>query len=289
MTSTPDSPPAEAQRLSKPVEIEELIDLYFHRPVAHRVVRLLAQTPVTPNQVTIFAGLLGVAAGIFLWFGAERPVYYLYAALLLFSSVIFDCCDGQLARLKNITSTTGAILDGIVDYFVGVAIFTGAAHAAASSSGQGGMWWLGAVAGASTVAQCGIYDQIKIRYVRSAGLGYQEREEDLDRVALDRLRARQRGDYRTLFLLWVYEKYSKAQQAALREPVAEDPGAFRQKNRRRMRAWTTIGPGTHLLFLYSAAALSYVWPSALSYCFWLFATAMNVVLVALLSTERRSR
>jgi phosphatidylglycerophosphate synthase len=279
--------PTPEGRLSKPTEIDELIDLHFHRPLARRVVRILAQTPATPNQVTVFAGLLGVLAGAVLWIYGTDPTMRLWAALLLLFSAILDCADGQLARLKNISSTTGAILDGISDYFVGFAIFLGTMHAAAEMTQNAWIWWLGSFAGISTVLQCGLYDQVKLRYVRAVGLAYQEREEDLDRVAYQRMQARQHGDYKTLLLLWVYEKYTLAQRAALTEPVAEDPDAFRQKNRLKMRAWTLIGIGTHLLCFYLTIALSYIWPAALLASFFIFATLMNVILVYLWTHDWR--
>ena len=279
--------PTPEGRQSKPTEIDELIDLHFHRPLAGRVVRLLAQTPVTPNQVTVFAGLLGVLAGAVLWFYGTDPAMRLLAALLLLSSAILDCADGQLARLKNISSTTGAILDGVSDYFVGFAIFFGSMHAAAALTQSSWVWWFGLFAGVSTAAQCGLYDQVKLRYVRAVGLAYQEREEDLERVAYQRMQARQRGDYKTILLLWLYEKYTLAQRAALTEPVAEDPVAFRQKNRLKMRAWTMIGIGTHLFCFYVTLALSYFWPLALLASFFLFATLMNVILAYLWTHDWR--
>lgn len=54
----------------KPLEAEELVDEYFHRPPARIVVRFLARTPITPNQVTLLSGLVGVAAGVLV--GLER-------------------------------------------------------------------------------------------------------------------------------------------------------------------------------------------------------------------------
>jgi phosphatidylglycerophosphate synthase len=231
--------------------------------------------------------LLGVLAGVVLWFYGADPTMRLWAALLLLSSAILDCADGQLARLKNISSTTGAILDGVSDYFVGASIFFGVMHATAELAQSNWVWWFGLFAGVSTALQCGLYDQVKLRYVRAVGLAYQEREEDLDRVSYQRMQARQRGDYKTILLLWIYEKYTLAQRAALTEPVAEDPVAFRQKNRLKMRAWTMIGIGTHLLCFYVTIALSYFWPAALFASFFLFATLMNVLLVYLWTHDWR--
>ena len=39
-------------------------DRYFNRYLSRPVTLLLARTPVTPNQVTLFSALLGIAAGL---------------------------------------------------------------------------------------------------------------------------------------------------------------------------------------------------------------------------------
>ena len=52
--------------------------------------------------------------------------------------------------------------------------------------------------------------------------------------------------------------------------------------RGQMRAWASIGLGTHFALLYTAAAMSYVWAPALLVCLLVFATVMNAVLIALL-------
>lgn len=284
----PASPPANANALGKPPEIEEAIDIYLHRPLARFVVKLLLPTPITPNQVTLLAGFLGCLAGLFLGWGAHHPALRLLAAGLLFLSVILDCADGQLARARQVSSTIGAILDGVADYLVCFSCFVAATYVTTVHYQEPRLWWLGVFAGLSTVWQCALYDHIKNRYVARVGLSYHEREEDLDRVAFERMQARQAGRYQEALLLWVYERYSRAQRAALqREAPAEDPEAFRQKNRARMRAWATLGVGTHLALLYLAAALSYWWPVALLGCLILYATVMNAVFWLLFFLEQR--
>jgi len=93
--------------VSKPVEVEELVDLRIHRPLAARLIPLLVRTPITPNQVTLLSGFTGILAGVCLALGATRPVMCLVSGALLFLSVVLDCCDGQLARARGISSTTG--------------------------------------------------------------------------------------------------------------------------------------------------------------------------------------
>src|SRR3954466_11674803 len=82
-------------RSLKPLEVEEPIDVWVHRPPAYVLARLLVPVRfVSPNLVTLCSILLGCAAGvaIFASFRGHLPV----AGALIFSSAVFDCADGQL-------------------------------------------------------------------------------------------------------------------------------------------------------------------------------------------------
>ena len=84
------------------------------RPPAAVAVLALRSTRVTPNQVTFFATLLALAsAALFIvlpgWWGA------IAAALLFEVSFIFDCVDGQLARVRKTASPIGHHLDFLMD------------------------------------------------------------------------------------------------------------------------------------------------------------------------------
>jgi phosphatidylglycerophosphate synthase len=91
-----------------------LWNTYVARPVAAVVVYALRGTRVTPNQVTLFALVVAAvaAAGI-----AVAPGYSgLVASVALFEfSYVLDCADGMLARLRQVTSTSGHLLDFLMD------------------------------------------------------------------------------------------------------------------------------------------------------------------------------
>ena len=286
-TSRTREPASAEPALGKPAEVEELVDELLHRPIARRLVTLLARTPITPNQVTLLAALIGVGAGTALVLGVTRPAWRLAAGLLLFLSVVLDCADGQLARVRGVYSTTGAILDGIADYVVGVSVGIGAAWFSAAVFHSPWYWVLGLVGIASSAAQAALFDHAKTRYIARAGGGYREREVDLTEVARERNAARAAGRFWDAFLLRVYERYSLAQQAALAIPAAADPSAYRAANRRRMRVWTFLGIGTHFTLAYLLAALALWWPAAVPLYFVLCATALNLLLVVMLGLESR--
>ncbi len=100
----------------KPRDVEEPIDYWVNRPLAGILVKGLAPLPITPNQVTVLSGLVGIAAGAVI---ATAPLDSLWqvpvGGAVLYLSVLLDCADGQLARLRGTSSLVGRFLDGCVD------------------------------------------------------------------------------------------------------------------------------------------------------------------------------
>lgn len=92
---------------------DNAITRYLYRPVSFPLTRALVHTPVTPNQVSYAVGVLVV---IGCWLTARGPMWSAIAgtALCLFASYV-DCCDGEIARLKLLSSKFGAWLDTIID------------------------------------------------------------------------------------------------------------------------------------------------------------------------------
>ena len=279
------APPAPA---GKPPEVEEWVDERIHRPLARRVVALLVHTPITPNQVTLLSGLIGVGAGILVARGAADPRWLLGGGALLFLSVVLDCCDGQLARAKSISSTYGAILDGIADYAVGLALGIGAG-AYMVALHQSAWYALLAVVGiASSAVHAALFDHTKSRYIARVGGGYAEREEDLGLVRANRDRAWRERRYRDALLLALFHQYSAAQHAALQMAPAADPAAFRAANAGRMQAWTPLGIGTHFALAYVACLAAYWWPRAVEAYFIACSTVGNLYLLVMLRLEARA-
>jgi phosphatidylglycerophosphate synthase len=281
----PDSPgnrPAAKPAPGKPREVEELVDEYVHRPIAARVVTLLVPTPITPNQVSIVSGLFGVAASVVIGLGGRSPGLLPWGGALLFVSVILDCCDGQLARARKISSTTGAIVDGLTDYVVGVSVAVGATYSMVQAFHEPWYWLLGLVGLVSIAAQSALFDHTKTHYIARVSGGYSEREEDVERIAGERGRLWREGRYREAALLWVYERYSRAQHAALLIPPVADPAVYRAANAARMRAWTFLGIGTHLALAYVLAVIARWWAPAVPLYFWLHVIVFNALLAGLL-------
>jgi phosphatidylglycerophosphate synthase len=98
-----------------------LVDKYFNRPAGRVLSKLLIHTPVTPNQVSVFATCVGVGAAVCLGRGDHR--WDIIGALVLQLSAAVDCVDGDIARVMFKESKLGKWLDLAGDQVVHVALF----------------------------------------------------------------------------------------------------------------------------------------------------------------------
>jgi phosphatidylglycerophosphate synthase len=99
------------------------VDTYFNRKLSRPLTRWLLQTPLTPNQITILSCLVGLMGALCFFPGGYWGP--LVGALLLQFSVVLDCCDGEVARVKFLESPFGDVLDIVCDTVVTIAIFLG--------------------------------------------------------------------------------------------------------------------------------------------------------------------
>lgn len=113
--TTPDERRAAAQLLyrivHKPQDSE--ITRYLFRPVSFPLTRAFLRTPITPNQISYLTAIL---LGVGIWLTARGPMNdaVLGTALVLAATYV-DCCDGEVARLKLLSSRFGAWLDTVID------------------------------------------------------------------------------------------------------------------------------------------------------------------------------
>jgi phosphatidylglycerophosphate synthase len=107
----------------KPLDVEEPIDVWVHRPLAYLLAWSLLPTSVSPNFVTCCSIALGTAAGACMLLCPSSKLWL--AGVLIFASAIFDCADGQLARMRKSSSPFGRMLDGIADLAVSIAVVVG--------------------------------------------------------------------------------------------------------------------------------------------------------------------
>lgn len=82
---------------------------YVVQRLGYLFVRLVRNTPITPNQVTFLAFLVAVGGAIGFALGTRNGL--LAGAVLINVALALDCADGQLARLRGLSSQVGAWSD----------------------------------------------------------------------------------------------------------------------------------------------------------------------------------
>jgi phosphatidylglycerophosphate synthase len=96
-----------------------LITRHFSRSVTFLLLKY--DKNVTPNQVSIFSLLLAVLACLL--FINDNYAFRVLGVVLMQISFIFDCCDGEIARYKNMGSKFGAWLDSAADRLKEILMF----------------------------------------------------------------------------------------------------------------------------------------------------------------------
>ena len=123
---------------------EQLFPLVRH--LSYRLTPILLKTSATPNQITTISLLLGLACAA--CFTQGEWITGIVGGLLLIASYTFDNCDGEVARIKKMSSEFGAKLDDISDWMVDVSFFIALGYGTAQVNGQQIWLWLGLAAAA---------------------------------------------------------------------------------------------------------------------------------------------
>ncbi len=105
------------------VNDEHLFGRLYMRKLSPRATWVFARLGWSPNAVTTAFIVCGVAAGVVLAFGGLATA--IIAALLVQAGLLFDCADGELARLTKRTSVGGVYLDRIGHYLCDAALIVG--------------------------------------------------------------------------------------------------------------------------------------------------------------------
>ncbi len=243
-------------RSLKPLEVEEPIDVWVHRPPAYVLARLLLPTPVSPNAVTCASIAFGLAAGAAIF--ASFPWHLALAGVLIFSSAVLDCCDGQLARLRKSSSAFGRMLDGVADLVVSSVVVGGGAWLVLRKFHD--PLWLLAVSSVLTFItiitgsfHTTMYDHFKNVFLRMTHPSYREGE-DLE-VAEARYREQRKDMTFGIALAWgIYFFYMRSQAnyadafdpnakrvlAAAPEYSERTAAIYRKHAGKVMRVWRTF-------------------------------------------------
>jgi phosphatidylglycerophosphate synthase len=130
--------------MRKPVRT--LFGWLLYRRVSMPLSLRLARTAVRPGQVTALGAALGLGAGALLATG--RYGWMVVGAVSASMAKLLDAVDGELARAKHLDTSTGYVVDGLVDRMRDVAIVTGTGVGAwRGGSGSALLWTLAAAVG----------------------------------------------------------------------------------------------------------------------------------------------
>lgn len=129
-----------ATQVGKPSE-DGFIAPYLNRPLSIRLSWLLAHTPITPNTITIVSFAIALIGAWLFTRQAYLPV--LLAGILIQVASIIDGCDGEIARLKELGSRFGALLDTLLDRYADLAIAAGITYGFWLSHPQFWVWLAG--------------------------------------------------------------------------------------------------------------------------------------------------
>ncbi|HXW45453.1 MAG TPA: CDP-alcohol phosphatidyltransferase family protein [Streptosporangiaceae bacterium] len=105
------------------VNDEHLFGRLYMRKLSPRATWLLARLGWSPNAATTAFVVCGVAAGVVIAFGGLATA--IIGAVLVQLALLFDCSDGELARLRKQTSATGVYIDRIGHYLCESAMLIG--------------------------------------------------------------------------------------------------------------------------------------------------------------------
>lgn len=245
----------------KGLYVEEILDLVLYRPLSFFLVKLAYPFPITPNQLSVLAMATGVVAGLYFTLGT--PEGFFVAGLLFALANVIDCSDGMLARLKQNGTTTGRIVDGVLDYVVSISLYVGLA-VGLQHAGEMGLvnvplnpYLMCGIAGATNIISSGITDHFRNRY-----LTYVYGKEILPLVELRNFReelARLKGKpgrYLDKLMIRIYIRYTQFQLGHDPKPIARyDAREYKKYNNWLVVLWNLIGPSTHISVLAVSALL----------------------------------
>ena len=125
-----------------PTKPDQLFPLTRH--FSYLLTPALARTPLMPNQITALSMLAGLGGA---WcFTKGLWVWSVAGGLLLVLCYTLDNCDGEIARIKKMSSEWGAHFDDLVDWLVDSAFFAGLGWGVWVETGNIIWLWLGLAA-----------------------------------------------------------------------------------------------------------------------------------------------
>jgi phosphatidylglycerophosphate synthase len=271
----------EYRKSLKMTEAEELLDLVLYRPLGLLLVKAIYRFPITPNQVTLLSLVSGLVSAF--CFAAGTASGFVWGGVWYMVANVLDCSDGQLARLQNSGTPLGRLVDGIVDWVISTAIFTGLGFGLAAYTGNPAVWYLAIAGGLTSAFHAVMFDGYQQQFIsRSRGEpDFLVRE--MARIQME-LQTTPSSSPLRRFALRTYLAYMGLQGKSSGGGMEQryPPELFRSKNMKLMRWYTFIGATTNRSLLIAASFFS-----SPEVFLWVVITAGNMWLVVALMWKRR--
>ena len=271
----------EYKKSLKMKEVEEVFDLFFYRPLAFLLVKLIYKTNITPNQLTIAAIFMGVIGGCF--YAQGLPQYYIVGALFYMMFNILDCSDGQLARLKKNGTHTGRIIDGFADYIATTAVFIGIGIGFANMQSNPAYWWmLIVITGISNTVHAVLVDYYRTRFLDYVLDRKSTFEEELDDFKNEYIQIKgKKGKSFDRFIIGLYLKYNNIQSKLTANKKTDKsfkttPQEYFKKNKTIIRFWIILGPTSQISTLIICSIIN-----RFDVFFWIMILGFNLLALVL--------
>jgi phosphatidylglycerophosphate synthase len=189
----------------KPFYVEELLVFFIYRPISFLFAFLLYRLPVSPNVITVLRCICGIIAGLL--FAQGTPDSIILGAIVLFISNIFDCADGQLARMRESSSWIGTTIDGIADFTTTFFVYLGVILAFSNIMSDAWLWWIfGSIGALSLVIHINTFGLLRYEFIHYTIEKYPEdlRTMKEQKQMLNSARKEKSGFFQTLFLMLNY-------------------------------------------------------------------------------------
>jgi phosphatidylglycerophosphate synthase len=139
------------------------------------VLRVLYPLPVSANQITFLALVMGIiSAGFYL---SNHNYSLVAAALFLYAKLFLDNVDGNLARVRGEESRFGRFFDSFTDFSVTFVVYLAITWQMVEQTANAYFWLLGGVAMVSGFIQCSYFVFYLVNYTDSVG-SYKENRAD---------------------------------------------------------------------------------------------------------------
>ena len=104
-----------------------MISIYKIKPKFQQLLmpllKLLRRLGISPNSITVFSILLSFVIAYFFWNTSDNSSYFLIVAFGLLLRMMLNALDGMMARIYNLQSKLGEVLNEVGDIVSDVAIY----------------------------------------------------------------------------------------------------------------------------------------------------------------------